>query len=38
MRGRLPNYHATARDAMFHSYKVAFLSDLTGLDMGYGAL
>jgi len=34
--------HATARDAMFHNYKVVFLSDATGTfdypDMGYGAL
>jgi ureidoacrylate peracid hydrolase len=34
--------HATARDAMFHGYKVAFLSDCTGTfdypDMGYGAM
>jgi len=34
--------HATARDAMFHNYKVAFLSDLTGTfdypDVGHGAL
>jgi nicotinamidase-related amidase len=34
--------HATARDAMFHNYKVAFLSDATGTfdypDVGQGAL
>ncbi len=34
--------HATARDAMFHNYRVAFLSDATGTfdypDMGYGAM
>jgi nicotinamidase-related amidase len=34
--------HATARDAMFRNYKVAFLSDATGTfdypDVGYGAL
>ncbi len=34
--------HATARDAMFRNYKVAFLSDATGTfdypDMGYGAM
>ncbi|NYE24349.1 cysteine hydrolase family protein [Pigmentiphaga litoralis] len=34
--------HATARDAMFHNYRVAFLSDATGTfdypDLGYGAL
>ena len=34
--------HATARDAMFHNYRVIFLSDLTGTfdypDLGYGAL
>ncbi len=34
--------HATARDAMFHNYKVVFLSDATGTfdypDMGYGAM
>jgi biuret amidohydrolase len=34
--------HATARDALFLDYKVAFLSDLTGTidypDLGYGAL
>lgn len=34
--------HATARDAMFHNYKVAFLSDATGTfdypDVGYGAM
>lgn len=34
--------HATARDAMFHNYRVAFLSDLTGTfdypDVGQGAL
>lgn len=34
--------HATARDAMFLGYRVAFLSDLTGTydhpDMGWGAL
>jgi ureidoacrylate peracid hydrolase len=34
--------HATARDAMFHNYKVAFLSDATGTfdypDVGLGAM
>jgi ureidoacrylate peracid hydrolase len=34
--------HATARDAMFHNYKVAFLSDATGTfdypDVGWGAM
>jgi nicotinamidase-related amidase len=34
--------HATARDAMFRNYKVAFLSDVTGTfdypDVGYGAV
>jgi ureidoacrylate peracid hydrolase len=34
--------HATARDAMFHNYKVAFLSDVTGTfdypDVGQGAM
>jgi ureidoacrylate peracid hydrolase len=34
--------HATARDAMFHNYKVAFLSDATGTfdypDVGCGAM
>ena len=34
--------HATARDAMFHNYKVAFLSDATGTfdypDVGQGAM
>jgi biuret amidohydrolase len=34
--------HATARDAMFHNYRVVFLSDVTGTfdypDLGYGAL
>ncbi|TAN27605.1 MAG: cysteine hydrolase [Actinomycetota bacterium] len=34
--------HATARDAMFRNYKVAFLSDGTGTfdypDVGYGAM
>ncbi len=34
--------HATARDAMFHNYKVVFLSDATGTfdypDVGYGAM
>ena len=34
--------HATARDAMFHNYRVAFLSDATGTfdypDLGHGAL
>ncbi|WFU56737.1 cysteine hydrolase [Bradyrhizobium pachyrhizi] len=34
--------HATARDAMFHNYKVVFLSDATGTfdypDVGQGAL
>jgi hypothetical protein len=34
--------HATARDAMFYNYKVAFLSDATGTfdypDVGQGAL
>lgn len=34
--------HATARDAMFNGYKVAFLSDCTGTfdypDVGYGAM
>ncbi|MGH3585343.1 MAG: cysteine hydrolase family protein [Pseudonocardia sp.] len=34
--------HATARDAMFRNYRVAFLSDATGTfdypDTGYGAL
>jgi biuret amidohydrolase len=34
--------HATARDAMFRNYKVAFLADATGTfdypDVGYGAL
>ncbi len=34
--------HATARDAMFRNYKVAFLSDATGTfdypDVGYGAM
>jgi ureidoacrylate peracid hydrolase len=34
--------HATARDALFNGYKVAFLSDATGTfdypDLGYGAL
>jgi len=34
--------HATARDAMFHDYKVVFLSDATGTfdypDVGYGAM
>ena len=34
--------HATARDAMFNNYKVAFLSDATGSfdypDVGYGAM
>ncbi|OSZ32462.1 isochorismatase [Alcaligenes faecalis] len=34
--------HATARDAMFHGYKVAFISDATGTynypDMGFGAI
>jgi ureidoacrylate peracid hydrolase len=34
--------HATARDAMFHNYKVAFLSDVTGTfdypDVGWGAM
>jgi ureidoacrylate peracid hydrolase len=34
--------HATARDAMFHNYRVAFLSDATGTfdypDIGYGAM
>jgi nicotinamidase-related amidase len=33
--------HATARDAMFHNYRVAFLSDATGTfdypDLGHGA-
>lgn len=37
------NYcHATARDAMLHNYKVAFLSDATGTfdypDVGWGAM
>ncbi len=34
--------HATARDAMFRDYRVAFLSDCTATfaypDLGYGAL
>jgi len=34
--------HATARDAMFHNYKVAFLSDATGTfdypDLGQGSM
>ncbi len=34
--------HATARDAMFHNYRVAFLSDATGTfdypDVGWGAM
>ena len=34
--------HATARDAMFHDYRVAFLSDCTATlaypDLGYGTL
>jgi nicotinamidase-related amidase len=34
--------HATARDAMFHNYRVVFLSDATGTfdypDVGQGAL
>lgn len=34
--------HATARDAMFHNYKVAFLADATGTfdypDVGQGAM
>ena len=34
--------HATARDAMFHNYKVVFLADATGTfdypDVGWGAL
>ncbi len=34
--------HATARDAMFHNYRVVFLSDATGTfdypDVGYGAM
>lgn len=34
--------HATARDAMFRNYRVAFLSDATGTfdypDMGFGAM
>jgi len=34
--------HATARDAMFRNYRVAFLSDATGTfdypDVGYGAM
>jgi ureidoacrylate peracid hydrolase len=34
--------HATARDAMFHNYRVIFLSDATGTfdypDVGQGAL
>lgn len=34
--------HATARDAMFNGYRVAFISDATGTfdypDMGFGAL
>jgi biuret amidohydrolase len=34
--------HATARDAMFHNYEVAFLSDATGTfdypDVGWGAM
>jgi ureidoacrylate peracid hydrolase len=34
--------HATARDALFHNYRVAFLSDATGTfdypDLGYGAM
>lgn len=34
--------HATARDAMLHNYKVAFLSDATGTfdypDVGWGAM
>ncbi len=34
--------HATARDAMFHGYRVAFLSDATGTfdypDRGFGAV
>ncbi|GGX17211.1 isochorismatase [Pigmentiphaga litoralis] len=34
--------HATARDAMFHNYRVAFLSDATGTfdypDLGFGAM
>ena len=34
--------HATARDAMFHNYRVVFLSDGTGTfdypDMGFGAM
>jgi ureidoacrylate peracid hydrolase len=34
--------HATARDAMFNDYRVAFISDCTGTvaypDLGYGAL
>jgi nicotinamidase-related amidase len=34
--------HATARDAMFHNYKVAFLADATGTfdypDVGWGAM
>ena len=34
--------HATARDAMFHNYKVVFLSDVTGTfdypDVGQGAM
>ncbi|GAA1191812.1 cysteine hydrolase family protein [Pseudonocardia alaniniphila] len=34
--------HATARDAMFHNYRVAFLADVTGtvdyLEVGQGAL
>ena len=34
--------HATARDAMFHGYRVAFISDATGTfdypDVGFGAI
>ncbi len=34
--------HATARDAMFHGYRVAFISDATGTfdypDIGYGEI
>ena len=34
--------HATARDAMFHGYRVAFISDATGTfdypDIGFGAI
>ncbi len=34
--------HATARDAMFHGYRVAFLADATGTfdypDLGFGAV